>query len=159
MARELKHGNSGYRRGCRCEVCRSGHSKANRTWRLRKQDEAREVGEVEKAQAQALADLVEPADGSQAPLVIDRTLADGPIEAAFASEFAELQGGPPWKDTLGMLARANARVVDQVSVHGRLDVLSGVQLRMLDILDRLRRLPSGSGAGVPNDLGSLLSDG
>lgn len=159
MARELKHGNSGYRRGCRCEVCRTGHTESNRAWRKRKQAAAREVSEVEQARAQAVADLERPTDGSQAPLVIDPSLSDGPIEEALVEELAKLVGDPPWKNTLGALARANARIVDQVPLHGRLDVISGVQLRLLDILDRLRRTPSASpDGGVPAGWGAFLDN-
>lgn len=157
MAKEITHGPSGYRRGCRCPVCREGHAANARRYRaeLRRRREAETV--EDKARAEALADVVEPTDGSTAPLLLDAELAPGPVEEAFTRELEQLVGEPPWKLTLGALGRANARIVDQTPRHQRLDVLSGVQLRMMEILDRLRKVPEGTGpSGVPADwLGDL----
>lgn len=152
MTKSTTHGPSGYRRGCRCPQCREGHAAAARRYRA-KQRRQRQVEEAEvAARDQALADALEPSDDSEAPMLLDDSLEAGPIEQAFASELDKLVGDPPWKMTLGALGRANARIVDQVARHQRLDVLSGVQLRMMDILDRLRRVPEGGALdGVPAD--------
>ena len=157
MPREVTHGAPGYRRGCRCAVCRDAHASAARSWRAA-QRAKREAAQLDDdARAQALADLERPTDTSQAPMLLDPTAPAGELEQAFADELAALIGEPPWKKTLGALGRANARIIDQVPRHQRLDVLSGVQLRMLEILDRLRRVPEG-GVGAPADLGALLGE-
>lgn len=154
-----RHGASGYRRGCGCPTCRAGHAKAAADYRARKRREQERAELEERAEAQAVADTIRPVDESQAPLLLDPTLEAGPVELAFVDEVAAIVGEPPWKGTLAALGRANARIVDQVHRHQRLDVLSGVQLRFMDILDRLRRTPGGSGGeGVPADLGSLLGE-
>lgn len=141
-------GDSGYRFGCHCTVCRAGHAKRQREYRAAARERARIAQLEENAQAEALAAATPPDE--QAPeLALDPNAPAGPIERAFTADFGTLVGEPPWKETLGALARANARIVDQAGRHQRLDVLSGVQLRMLDILDRLRKVPDGDGAHVP----------
>lgn len=151
-----EHGRSGWRAGCGCSTCRAAHAADVADWRARRRRAAELEQLDEQARAQALADTVRPSDGSTAPMLLDATVPAGPIELAFEQDFAAIIGTPPWKNTLGALGRANARIVDQVARHQRLDAISGVQLRMLDILDRLRRVPGG--AGVPSDLGALLGE-
>lgn len=147
-----EHGKSGWRAGCGCTTCRAAHAADVAAWRARKR-RARELEEMdEAAREQAAADALPPVpDASQAPLLLDPDADPGPVERAVDQELNALVGEPPWKLTLSALARANARIVDQVHRHQRLDVLSGVQLRMMDILDRLRRVPDGGGRGVPAD--------
>jgi hypothetical protein len=151
-----EHGRSGYRKGCGCTPCRAGHSADVAAWRAarRRRSDAAELDA--DAQAQALADLERPVDPSQAPALLDPEAEPGPVEQAFTADFGGIIGTPPWKATLGALGRANARIIDQVHRHQRLDVLSGVQLRMMEILDRLRRVPGG--AGTPLDIGALLGE-
>lgn len=45
-----------------------------------------------------------------------------------------------WPRTLREMALMNARILDQVTVHGRLDLISPVQLRTLEILNRLAHM-------------------
>lgn len=101
--------------------------------------------------------MMPPEDEPRADL-IDQDAPPGDLERAFSAELDSLIGEPPWKMTLGALARANARIIDQLPRHERLDVVSGIQLRMLDILDRLRRVPEGTGQGAPSDLAGLLGE-
>jgi len=144
-------GESGYRLGCRCPVCRAGHAAKQREYRAGLRDRKRLAALEAAAQEQAAADAVPPApDESQAPQLLDANAPAGPIEQALDADLATLVGSPPWKGTLAALARANARIIDQAPRHQRLDVLSGVQLRFLDTLDRLRRVPEGHGAPVPS---------
>jgi|SRR5665647_3662609 len=151
-------GETGYRYGCHCSVCRAGHAAKQREYRAGLR-ERRRLAELEaQAQADAIAAATPPADGSQAPQLLDASLPAGAIEQALNADLNRLIGTPPWKPTLAALARANARIVDQAPRHQRLDVLSGVQLRFLDILDRLRRVPDGGGAvpsTVPADWSAL----
>ena len=150
-----KHDLSGYRKGCGCPTCRAAHAADMAKYRARKRRE-RELEQMDdEARAQAQADALPPEpDESQAPLLLDPDAPAGPVEEAVLKDLDSLIGEPPWKATLSALAKANARIVDQVYRHQRLDVLSGVQLRMMDILDRLRRVPDGSGGGVPADWGA-----
>lgn len=148
-------GASGYRGSkghppCHCPVCRAGHAAKQREYRAALRERRRLAELEEAARARAEADAAPPAtDDSAAPGLLDADLPAGPIEEALNADLATLVGTPPWKATLAALARANARIVDQAPRHQRLDVLSGVQLRFLDILDRLRRVPDG-GAAVPS---------
>lgn len=153
-----KHGLSGYRKGCGCADCRAAHTAAVAAWRARRR-RARELEQLQdEARAQAEADALPPApDTTQAPTLIDPAAPAGPIEQALEKDLEQLIGDPPWKATLTALARANARIVDQVHLHQRLDVLSGVQLRLFEALDRLRRT-AGTSTGVPDDLGALLGE-
>lgn len=144
-------GESGYRFNCRCAVCRAGHAAKQREYRAGLRERKRLAALEAAAQEQAVADAAPPAqDGSQAAQLLDANAPAGPIEIALEQDLTALVGSPPWKATLSALARANARIVDQAPRHQRLDVLSGLQLRFLDTLDRLRRVPEGSGAGVPS---------
>lgn len=142
-------GESGYRFSCRCPVCRAGHAAKQRVYRAAARERARLARLEQSARDAAIAATVLPTDPSQAALMLDPDIDDGPVELALRSDLAKLVGDPPWKDTLAALARANARIVDQAGRHQRLDVLSGVQLRMVDQLDRLRRVPDGDGSHVP----------
>lgn len=154
-----KHGLSGYRKGCGCPTCRAAHTLDVAQWRAARRRRAELEHLDEEARAQAIADVMPPvADDSQAPQLLDPTLPPGPVEEALTAELAALVGEPPWKGTLSALAKANARIVDQVHRHQRLDVLSGVQRRMMDILDRLRRTAESGGAGAPADLAGLLGE-
>lgn len=153
-----EHGKSGWRAGCGCVTCRAAHAADVAAWRARRRRQTEAAQLDEQAQAQALADLERPVDLSQAAALLDPHAPAGAIEAAFSGELEKLIGEPPWKLTLGALGRANARIIDQVGRHQRLDVVSGVQLRMMDILDRLRRVPGGGGAPAPADLGALLGE-
>lgn len=157
-------GASGYRGSkgyppCHCPVCRAGHAKKQREYRAAQRERARLAKLEEEARAEALAAAIPPEpDTSQAAGLLDATLPPGPIETALLEDLAKLVGEPPWKATLSALARANARIVDQAARHQRLDVLSGVQIRFVDALDRLRRVPEGAGgvpAGVPADWSGL----
>lgn len=137
------HGQAGYRRGCRCEACRSGHRDAARRYREGKRKP-----------------VVKP-EPLLAPLVdvpeVDTVAPAGPIESALARELEALVGEPPWKRTLSAMLLGNAKVLDQVAAHERFDVISGLQTRMLDMMDRLRKVADG-GASAPADLSALLGE-
>lgn len=144
-------GKAGYRFGCRCATCRAGQAARQRKYRAARSERAQIAAPPEvlkpAAPEQPAAAAAEAADLSD-PLSLDPDLDPGSIEVAFAADLEGLVGDVPWKDTLAAMAAANARIVDQVGRHQRIDVLSGVQLRMLNILDRMRRVPS-AGSQVP----------
>ncbi len=51
---------------------------------------------------------------------------------------------PPWVQTLHELAIHDAQVIDQVLKNGPLTLLSPMQGKLLDVLDRIRTAPPSS---------------
>ena len=127
-----KHGAAGYRKGCKCSTCRAGHAEDARRYRAR-----RKAGEPAR--------VVEP----PAPLISvpqpAPSAAAGPVQRALEAELRRLIGEPPWKNTLSALAVLNARLIDQAPALVRLDLVSPLQFRMLDVLDRLRAISAAPG--------------
>jgi hypothetical protein len=144
-----RHGQPGYRRGCRCETCRAGHRIANAEWRAKRRDTE---AAAEVTTAVAMAD-VEPLG---TPLSIDFTAPAGSIETSLRRDLRGLTGEPPWRRTLSRMARLNARMLDQVNRHDRLDLVSPLELRTMELLNRLRAVSAGS--SVSDDAAAFLSD-
>lgn len=133
----IKHGDNpgqpGYRRGCRCTVCRDGHAEHNRAWR-----EAKRQRETDEAlvDAEPLIPSTPPADLQSVP-TLDFDAAAGTLEQAFDLDLSEPDSKVAFARTLVGVAKYNARVLDQVPLHGRMDLISPVQIRLLDVLQRI----------------------
>jgi hypothetical protein len=133
----VKHGDNpgqpGYRRGCRCAVCRDGHAEHNRAWR-----EAKRQRETDEALADAapLIPPTPPADLQSVP-TLDFDTAAGSLEQAFDLDLTEPDNRVAFARTLIGVAKYNARVLDQVPLHGRMDLISPVQIRLFDVLQRI----------------------
>lgn len=128
------HGRSGYRKGCKCSVCRGAHAAYMQSWRSRRRDE--------QARA-ALAD-VEPlvverpvADPVQVPAGLDLQAPPGPLESAFLEDLSTPSARTAFERTLIAMGRLNARVLDQTAALDRLDLVSPLELRTLEVLQRL----------------------
>lgn len=152
------HGASGYSRGCKCETCRAGHRDAMRRWRdARKKAEQADAPPAAPAEPQIDAAVLPP----QSLPAIDLTAPAGPIESALAEELEALIGEPPFKKTLIVLARFNARVLDQIPGMDRADLISGIQSRLFNCFDKLRAttVPTGSPATEwsTRELGGLMT--
>ncbi len=146
MAKTKDHGLTQYRYGCRCGICRAANTAKVREWRDRQRRSL--PPKTEREPLPALVDVPAPVPG----------VSQGAIELALRAELGSLIGEPPWRGTLSAMLLANARVLDQVALHERYDIMSGLQTRTLEMLDRLRRVPEGGGAGVPADLSGLLGE-
>lgn len=150
----VKHGDkpglTGYRKGCRCAVCSTAKSDDNAAYRAAKR--LREAGDVSAAQ-----DLL-PALPEIAPsaMSIAWNAPAGPIEETLIGELEALVGEPPFKKTLLVLAKYNARVLDQIPQLERPDLISGMQSRLFNVFDRLRRTEPNAGAGSW-DMSALLT--
>lgn len=149
----IKHGDkpglTGYRKGCRCDVCGKAKSDDNAAYRAAKK--LRDANGVDAAQ-QLLATPPEIAPSSMA---ISWLAPAGPIETTLAGELDALIGEPPFKKTLLVLAKYNARVLDQIPQLERPDLISGMQSRLFNVFDRLRRTEPAAGAGAW-DMSQLL---
>lgn len=149
----VKHGDkpgvTGYRKGCRCTVCARAKSDANAAYRAAKK--------LHEAAGTAAAQIPEAAPEIQlSSMAISWKAAPGPIETVLAEELDALIGEPPFKRTLLVLAKYNARVLDQIPQLERPDLISGMQSRLFNVFDRLRRVETAPGAGAW-DISGLLS--
>lgn len=122
---ELKHGASGYRRGCRCDACTEGQ-------RLRMR--AQRGSEPHSSPAPNLP--VRPRGGGEPEP------AAGVMEGKIAREIEDLAAGRPWTSACERLeeqALTAARIIDTVMADGRLH-LSTPQHRIIrEALAELRQ--------------------
>ena len=119
-----KPGQPGYRRGCRCGLCRKGHREAVAEWRASK----RKAQQTEEPAEQP----AKPRDPLTSAPALDLEAPAGPIETALAGDLKSLVGEPPWKSTWSQIALYNARLLDQVARLDRLDLVSPIQLRTME---------------------------
>lgn len=139
MAREVtRHGMSGYRLGCRCEDCRRAKREYMRDWRARRR-EAEIAAALADAEPLPVEDLVsvplrEPVAGT---VSLDMACDPGPLERALLADLAEPDDRVAFRRHLVGIGLLNARVLDQIGTLDRLDLISPVQLRQLEILQRL----------------------
>lgn len=150
----IKHGDkpglTGYRKGCRCDVCGQAKSDDNAAYRAnRKLQDANGVD-----QAQHLLPTIPAIEPSS--MAIAWAAPAGLIETTLISELDALIGEPPFKKTLLVLAKYNARVLDQIPQLERPDLISGMQSRLFNVFDRLRRTETTAGATDTWDMSALL---
>ena len=132
MPRRVKtHGTGGYSKGCKCAVCRAAHAAYMRDWR------ARQAGPPRPDPA--------PLPPPMASLpAIDPDAPPGRLELALTADLdggATLDPGGP-RVFLSALVRFNARMLDQLPGLDRLDLVSPLESRTLDILARLQAKPT-----------------
>jgi|GEM_PF-1286961 len=160
-------GQPGYRKGCRCNACRDGHARYVAAWRSRKREE-------EIAAALADADPLVAEEDVRPPVVepvagrLDMKARPGPLERALLKDLRRPDPKVAFRRHLLRMARLNARVLDQIDVLERLDLLSPIELRQFELLNRIARLgfdglddddPADGGAvEVPDDASALLED-
>jgi hypothetical protein len=145
-----KAGVSGYRRGCRCAECRKAKRDDQAAYRAKKK-----LAAAGAALPAAVSDEMPPVIEASS-LKIAFALPPGPIETALAEELAALIGEPPFKKTLIVLAKYNARVLDQIPALDRPDLISGMQSRLFNVFDRLRKVEATAGADAW-DMSALLT--
>lgn len=95
-------------------------------------------GEVSLPASDEFPPHVEPASVS-----LDWQAEPGQIETVLNEELGQLIGEPPFKKTLIVLGRYNARVLDQIPRIDRPDLISGMESRLFNVFDRLRKVTDG----------------
>lgn len=148
-----KPGLTGYRKGCRCDVCWQAKSDDNAAYRAAKR--LREAGGVDVVAQPAAAAAPDITPSSMA---ISWLAPAGPIETVLVGELDALIGEPPFKKTLLVLAKYNARVLDQIPQLERPDLISGMQSRLFNVFDRLRQTTPAAGAPAW-DISALMETG
>ena len=145
-----KPGVTGYRKGCRCGGCAKAKSDDNAAYRAAKK--LREAnGDAAEQHFFPSPPEVEPSS-----MAIAWAAPAGLIETTLISELDALIGEPPFKKTLLVLAKYNARVLDQIPQLERPDLISGMQSRLFNVFDRLRRTETTAGATDSWDMSALL---
>lgn len=140
MPREIKHGRSGYRLGCKCPTCRAGNARAVADWRARKK-----AGQAPKREYP----MPEPLASAPA---LDPDAPPGRLEQLLSLDLAQPPSAEPsWKAFLAGLALFNARMLDQLPRMERLDLVSPIETRTLEILTRLRPPEPRNNAGAISD--------
>ncbi|MHA7275356.1 hypothetical protein ACX80O_02315 [Arthrobacter sp. Hz1] len=139
---------TGYRKGCRCAGCRRIHSDKMKAYRATKK--LQEAGDAHPEY-----DL--PPEVTPSSAAISWSAEPGQIERALCGELDALIGEPPFKRTLIVLAKYNARVLDQLPQMERLDLVSGMQTRLFNVFDRLRRVELAPGAAGSWDMSALTT--
>ena len=152
---DIKHGRSGYRRGCHCTTCRAAHAQAQREYRAKRRAQER-VEQQAQYDHLIAPEIHEPALADTKPH-LDFDCAPGHIEEILNGELAKLIGEPPFKQTLLALARYNARILDQLPRLDRPDLASGIQNRLFNVFDRLRKVELAPGTDK-FDLANILGD-
>ncbi|MBT2594743.1 hypothetical protein [Arthrobacter sp. ISL-72] len=151
----IKHGDkpglTGYRKGCRCDTCGQAKSDDNAAYRAKKK--LQDATDVEAAQHFFPA----PPEIEPSSMAVAWNAPAGPIETTLISELDALIGEPPFKKTLLVLAKYNARVLDQIPQLERPDLISGMQSRLFNVFDRLRRVETAAGSGSSWDMSALLT--
>ena len=128
---------NGYRRGCRCAGCKKAKRDDMAAYRARRK--LREQGgEVALDELPELPPTIDPSSMS-----LDWQAAPGQIEEVLTEELGKLVGEPPFKKTLVVLAKYNARVLDQIPRIERPDLISGMESRLFNVFDRLRKVTDG----------------
>lgn len=143
-------GLAGYRKGCRCAGCRKCKRDDMAAYRAKKK--------LREATVSEAAEYFFPGapEVEASSMAIAWAAPAGPIETTLISELDALIGEPPFKKTLLVLAKYNARVLDQIPQLERPDLISGMQSRLFNVFDRLRRTETGAGAVDSWDMSALL---
>lgn len=136
----LGAGLGGYRKGCRCAGCRKSKREDMAAYRARRKLRDK-GGEVELSEFPEPAPEVDPSSVS-----LDWHAEPGQIETVLDGELSKLVGEPPFKKTLLVLAKYNARVLDQIPRIDRPDLISGMESRLFNVFDRLRKVTGGGDA-------------
>lgn len=139
----IKHGNSpglsGYRKDCRCTLCRAGKRDYMRLYRSRKKEAAAAAAGEEPMVERAAGGEPDRPELTSSP-ALDLTAPAGAIELAFDQDLKDPAGEVLWVNSYLAMARFNARMMDQVVLHERLDLMPSVMLRQNDILNKLTYL-------------------
>ena len=140
---------AGYRKGCRCAGCKKCKREDMAKYRAGKKPPVSNSAYREQ-------DQTDPSEIDTPSMAMAWEAPAGPIETALLSELDALIGEPPFKQTLLELAKYNARVLDQIPTMERPDLISGMQSRLFNMFDRLRKTETAAGATDSWDLSALM---
>lgn len=154
VAEVTEHGRSGYRRGCKCATCRGAHATYMASWRSRRRE--RQIAEAFASGQPLVADPRPAPEPTTVPAALDMAAKPGPLERALLEDLANPSEKVAFQRHLVGLGRLNARILDQVSALDRLDLVSPLQLRQLEVLSRLAILGF---AGMDDDSGEPGGEG
>lgn len=123
----VEAGLPGYRRKCGCTVCKAANAKRMRDYRAKK-----------RADSGVDATVTLPATPqSPSTLVLLKNLEPGEISKALAEELPAADGAYTFQRTVSAMARQSALLLDNADKIDRLDLISSMQIRILDALKRL----------------------
>ncbi|MCB2413660.1 hypothetical protein LGT39_12475 [Demequina sp. TTPB684] len=137
----VEPGLPGYRRGCKCTPCRTANRDRMRAWRASKKADEGLPAEVP----------VPPSDTKPAELILLKDLPKGDIFNALVEELPAADGAYIFQRTVSAMVRQAALLLDNADKIDRLDLISTMQIRILDGLKRLEppRSPNHLGESGP----------
>lgn len=149
----VKAGMPGYRKRCRCDKCRGANAAYQREARARKKREA--AGDT----AAPVVVVNEPDDIefiARYKSLLD--LPEGAVSRALAADLKKVDGAYVFGETVSTMALISARLMDNAIPIGNLDMVSKMQIRLLDALKRLEPPRAGAQRGGADKVEKFLSD-
>jgi len=150
----LEPGLPGYRRGCKCDPCRGANTARMRAYRASKKAVVDVPDEVQ----------LPATPEAPAAMVLLKNLEVGEISKALIEDLPAVDGSYVFQRTVSAMARQAALILDNADQIDRLDLISTMQIRILDALKRLEPpranpVPGAQGPSIEDIVNAITGNG